>query len=473
MLSGLIVVINDGSPDSQLPTTVKAALTGGAATILYRMSDNVTTSHDPAAAELVKICHDYRARLIVAAAPELARDLNADGVHLSRGDLSALKARQILGHDKLIGVSISTVEEALKAESQGADYLLTAGPQPEDNRQQSSLELNLLAKVSKAVRIPVAASGHRTPATAYDALDAGARAIAVGTDVIADQDPARSTKEFSLLFNRFKPGPNGRVLTVANADSQGAGIQADIKTITLLGAHADSVITAVTTRTAQGATSTHSIDSELVLKQLETILDDIGADTIKIGKLNWGGIVARVARVIEGRSLPAVVDPAFSNEAGRPLMEQAVRDSFISRLLPQAYLLIVSPADAETLTGITAQTLAQMIAAGRSLQQLGAHNVLIKGGHLKDAATDVFLHGEAEHLLTAQRVEAITTHGSSCALSSAIATFLAQGYPLLRAVEQGKRFVTLAIENTLPPDRGGGSVNLIQGAKLFFEDQGE
>ena len=123
------------------------------------------------------------------------------------------------------------------------------------------------------------------------------------------------------------------------------------------------------------------------------------------------------------------------------------------------------------MTGIEPRTIEEMVEAGRTLQELGARNVLIKGGHLNGDATDILLLGDEEHQLTNPRFDTINTHGTGCTLSAAIATFLAQGYPLKRAVERGKRFVSLAIESSVPLGRGHGPVNHIQAAMQLLHEQ--
>ena len=425
------------------------------------------------AENLKNLCSEYEARLIINDLPELAHDIDADGVHLGQEDMSIIQARQILGHQKLIGVSTHSVDEALKAEAHGADYIAIGSIFPTGSKEDTSLVgLKTLSKVRKAVRIPVVAIGGITPDGAFEALEAGADAIAVISGIMADADPARAAKEYSLLFNRNNSVPNGKVLTIAGSDSSGgAGIQADIKTITLLGSYASSVLTALTAQNTLGVAETYVVNSDFVLKQIDTVLDDIGADTIKTGMLSWGGIVSRVARVIEERSLLAVVDPVMVAKGGESLLDVEAHDSVIFRLLPQSYLLTPNLPEVEVMTGIEPRTVEEMIEAGRNLQELGARNVLIKGGHLSGDATDVLLMGDTKHQLTSQRFDTINTHGTGCTLSAAIATFLAQGYPLKRAVERGKRFVSLAIEHSVQIGRGHGPVNHIQAAMLLLHEQ--
>jgi len=471
MFSGLYL-ITDNNQDGQLLTKVKAALTGGAAIVQYRAKEIRPDDRRKMAEKLKRLCRQHKARLIINDLPELAHEIDADGVHLGQDDVSIAQARQILGHQKLIGISTHSVDQALKAEAHGADYIAIGSIFPTDSKDDTNLVgLKTLSMVRKAVRIPVVAIGGITPDGAFEALDAGADAIAVISGVMADADPARAAKEYSLLFNRNKPAPNGKVLTIAGSDSSGgAGIQADIKTITLLGSYASSVLTALTAQNTLGVSDTYMVHTDFVMKQLEAVLDDIGTDTVKTGMLSWGGIVSRVAKIIEERSLLAVVDPVMVAKGGEPLLGKEAHDSLISRLLPQSYLITPNLPEVEVITGIEPRTVAEMTEVGQYIQELGARNVLIKGGHLSGDATDILLLGDSVHQLTAQRIDTINTHGTGCTLSAAIATFLAQGYPLKRAVERGKRFVSLAIEHAVPIGRGHGPINHIQAAMQLLHE---
>ncbi len=471
MFSGLYL-ITDNNQDGKLLTKVAAALTGGAKIVQYRAKDIRPDERREMAENLKNLCCEHEASLIINDLPELAHEIDADGVHLGQNDMSISQARQILGHQKLIGISTHNVDEALKAEAHGADYIAIGSIFPTESKDATTLVgLKTLKMVRKAVRIPVVAIGGITPEGAFEVLTAGADAVAVLSGIMADSDPARAAKEYSLIFNRNKPAPNGRVLTVAGSDSSGgAGIQADIKTITLLGSYASSVLTALTAQNTLGVVETYMVHTDFVVKQLDAVLDDIGTDTIKTGMLSWGGIVSRVAKTIEERSLLAVVDPVMIAKGGESLLDKEAHDSLISRLLPQSYLLTPNLPEVEVMTGIEPRTIEEMIEAGRNLQELGARNVLIKGGHLSGDATDILLLGDAEHQLTSQRFDTINTHGTGCTLSAAIATFLAQGYPLKRAVERGKRFTSLAIEHSVQIGRGHGPVNHIQAAMQLLHE---
>lgn len=471
MVSGLYL-ITDENIDGKLQVKVKAALAGGAKVVQYRAKDIRPDDRREMAEQLKALCHKNDALFIINDLPELAHEIDADGVHLGQDDMTVGHARQILGHKKLIGISTHNVDEALKAEAQGADYIGIGSIFPTKSKDDTTVVgLDTLTKVRRAVRIPIVAIGGITPEGAYDALTAGANSIAVMSGIMDDSDPARAAKEYSLIFNRNKPAPNGNVLSIAGSDSSGgAGIQADIKTITLLGSYASTVLSALTAQNTLGVIDTYAVHTDFVEKQLEAVLSDIPIDTVKTGMLSWGGIVSRVARVIEERSLLAVVDPVMVAKGGESLLDQEAHDSLISRLLPQSYLLTPNLPEVEVMTGIEPRTIEEMIEAGRSLQELGARNVLIKGGHLSGDATDILLLGDVEHRLTAQRFNTVNTHGTGCTLSSAIATFLAQGFPLKYAVEQAKRFVSLAIEHSVQNGQGHGAVNHILAAKYLHKE---
>ncbi len=471
MLSGLYLITDDNQ-DGNLLTRVKAALTGGAKIVQYRAKNVRPDDRRAMAEQLRELCHDSDALFIVNDLPELTNDIDADGVHLGQDDMSVSQARQIVGHKRLIGVSTHSVDEALKAEAQGADYIAIGSIFPSRSKSDVAVVgIETLTKVHRAVRIPVVAIGGISPEGAFAALDAGATSVAVMSGIMEDTDPARAAKEYSLIFNRNKPTPSSNVLTIAGSDSSGgAGIQADIKTITLLGSYASTVLTALTAQNTLGIDDTYVVHTDFVEKQLAAVLNDIPVDVIKTGMLSWGGIVTRVARIIEERSMLAVVDPVMVAKDGESLLDQEAHDSLISRLLVQSYLLTPNLPEVEVMTGIEPRSVAEMIEAGRNLQELGARNVLIKGGHLSGDATDVLLLGDAEHLLTGPRFDTVNTHGTGCTLSSAIATFLAQGYPLRLATERAKHFVSLAIEYAVQNGQGHGAVNHIVAARQFLQE---
>lgn len=472
MLSGLYL-ITDENQDGKLLQKVEAALTGGARIVQYRAKGIRPDDRRDMALQLRELCNRFSAKLIINDLPELAREVDADGVHLGQDDMPVVQARQILGGSKLIGLSTHSVDEALKAEAHGADYIALGSIFPTDTKDDTHLVgLDMLRKVRMAVRIPLVAIGGITPDGAFEALEVGADSVAVISGIMADADPARAAKEYALLFNRNKPKPSGRVLTIAGSDSGGgAGIQADTKTITLLGSYASTVLTALTAQNTLGVKDIYQVHTDFVMQQLTAVLDDIGTDTVKTGMLSWGGIVSRVARLISERSLLAVVDPVMIAKGGQSLLDKEANESLISRMLPESYLLTPNLPEVAALTGIEPNSEDEMIEAGYNLQALGARNILIKGGHLSGDATDILMIGDQEYRFSSPRIDTVNTHGTGCTLAAAIATFLAQGYPLRRAVERAKHFVNLAIEHSVPLGKGHGPVNHFQAAMQLLHEE--
>ncbi len=473
MLSGLYLITDDNS-DGKLLQRVEAALAGGADTVQYRAKNISSNERLDMAKRLLKLCHKSGARLIVNDFAELAKEIDADGVHLGQEDMGVVQARQLLGREKIIGVSTHNVDQALKAEAHGADYIAFGSIFPTDSKEVPEVVgIEALRKVRRAIRVPLVAIGGIDISGADQVIEAGADAVAVISSVMQDSSPGIAAREFALLFNRRQDRPRGRVLTIAGSDSSGgAGVQADLKTISLLGSYGSSVITALTAQNTEGVKGIFPIESDFVTEQLDAVLDDIGTDTVKTGMLNWGGTVARVARIIRNRSLLAVVDPVMIAKGGASLLDEEAVDSLLSQLLPQTYLLTPNLPEAEKITGAPVRNLEEMESAGRTLQDLGVRNVLIKGGHLQDEdAVDLLFIGDDKHELRSPRVDTRNTHGTGCTYSAAIATFLAQGQPLLKAVEQAKTFIDLAIASAVDIGKGQGPVNHIEAAFRFFHQQ--
>lgn len=472
MLSGLYLITDDNR-DGNLLNRVQEALLGGARIVQYRAKHQSPTDRMAMAELLHAACREAGAKLIINDLPELAKEIDADGVHLGQDDMSIGEARQLLGRDKLIGVSTHNVDEALKAESHGADYVALGSVFATETKDDASVAgIDILRKVRRAVRIPLVAIGGIDPAGADLAIEAGADAVAVISGVMDDLTPAIAAREYSLLFNRGKEFPRGRVLTIAGSDSGGgAGIQADLKTITLLGSYGSSVLTALTAQNTLGVDAVEPVQAGFVSAQIDAVLSDIGTDTVKTGMLNWGGNIVRIARTIQQRGLLTVIDPVMVAKGGAKLLDQEAIDSLIAHLLPRAYLITPNLPEAETLTGLPVETEQEMEQAGRSLQELGARNVLIKGGHLKGAAVDLLFIGDQLHRLESPRIETRNTHGTGCTYSAAIATFLAQGYPLLKAVKRSKQFIDLSIEHSVDCGQGQGPVNHFRAAQLLMQEE--
>lgn len=261
--------------------------------------------------------------------------------------------------------------------------------------------------------------------------------------------------------------PQGRVLVIAGSDSGGgAGIQADIKTITALGGYAATAITAVTVQNTLGVTGVHPIPLDIIAAQARAVLDDIGADAIKTGMLGDAAVVETVAAAIDhAGKVPAVVDPVMVAKGGAPLLAEAAIGAVKSLMIPRAALLTPNAPEAAALTGLTVETTDDLRRAGEALLALGAKAVLMKGGHVAgERVVDVLMTSEGETTFEGERIETRHTHGTGCTLASACAAGLAQGLPLEQAVARAWNYVHEAMLRA--PGFGGGHGPLDHGWPL-------
>ena len=241
----------------------------------------------------------------------------------------------------------------------------------------------------------------------------------------------------------MQPKNQGRVLILAGSDSGGgAGVQADIKTVTMLGGYAATAITAITVQNTLGVHDVFKIPPEVVTAQARAVLDDIGADAFKTGMLGGRAMVEAVADILDGApDIAAVVDPVMIAKGGQSLLSGKAIGAMLNRLVPRADLLTPNAPEAEALTGITVTDLDGQRRAAEALMALGARAVLLKGGHLPgDRVIDLLVTADGETLLEGPRIETRHTHGTGCTLASACAVGLAQGLPKVWLASGSCRF---------------------------------
>ena len=253
-----------------------------------------------------------------------------------------------------------------------------------------------------------------------------------------------------------------RALTIAGSDSGGgAGIQADLKTFSALGVFGMTAITAVTVQNTKGVAGFEELSPTTVADQILAVAGDIGVDAAKTGMLASAAIVEAVAEAAAEAKLPnIVVDPVFVSKHGHPLLADDAVDALRRSILPLATLVTPNLAEATGLAGFEVGTRDAMRRAAVAILALGPRAVLVKGGHLEgDRAADLFVDGDREEWLEAERIDTPHTHGTGCTLSSAIAGYLARGVALSEAVREGKVFVTEAIRHALSLGVGIGPVD--------------
>lgn len=261
-------------------------------------------------------------------------------------------------------------------------------------------------------------------------------------------------------------GHRGRVLIIAGSDSGGgAGVQADIKTVTALGGYAATAITALTVQNTLGVTGVHMAPLEIIEGQVRAVLDDIGADTIKTGMLGDARTVACVAGLIADYGTPAVIDPVMVAKGGHSLLADAAVDAVRRLLVPQAALLTPNAPEAEVLTGLPVADPDDMLRAAEALLAMGARAVLMKGGHVPgDLVVDLLVTPQGHVRFQSVRIETRHTHGTGCTLASAIAVSLAQGLEMEAAVVRARDYLLQAIAHA--PGFGAGHGPLDHGWPL-------
>lgn len=249
-----------------------------------------------------------------------------------------------------------------------------------------------------------------------------------------------------------------KALTIAGSDcSGGAGIQADLKTFSAHGVFGMSAIVSVVAENTARVLSIMDVTPEMIAAQIDAVFEDIPPDAVKVGMLSQPPCMAAVAEKLrEYHPANVVIDPVMYAKNGCPLMEPGSVDKLIETIIPLADLLTPNIPEAEKISGIKIAAVEDMERAAAVIRQMGCKNVLVKGGHAQGDAADVLYDGTGFRRFTARRIETKNTHGTGCTYSSAIASNLALGMDMAKAVERAKRYVTTAIEHAPPFGKGCG-----------------
>jgi hydroxymethylpyrimidine/phosphomethylpyrimidine kinase len=253
------------------------------------------------------------------------------------------------------------------------------------------------------------------------------------------------------------------VLIIAGSDSGGgAGIQADIKTVSMLDAYAATAITALTAQNTEGVFGVLPIPPDFIRRQIEVVLDDIGADAIKTGMLHDAAVIETIVAVLREHAagIPLVVDPVMVAKGGARLIDPDALDALKRLLIARADIITPNLPEAEILCGTTIGNTAEMRTAGETLLTLGCRAVLVKGGHLfGGTVSDVLVTAEGVRVWESPRLATRHTHGTGCTLASAIATGLAQGLGVEDAIDRARAYVQRAIARAPGLGRGHGPLD--------------
>ena len=256
--------------------------------------------------------------------------------------------------------------------------------------------------------------------------------------------------------------PKSKILIIAGSDSSGgAGIQADIKTVTALGGYAMTAVTAVTIQNTKGVDSVIPIKPMDIKNQILFTCKDINPNAIKVGMLHSSQVINTVANVLKTiKSSKIVLDPVMIAKGGARLINKSAIKTLKNELIKKVYLITPNIPEAEVLTNTKIKSLEDMIYSANILLKFGVKNVLLKGGHRKSKyMKDVFLNKKEIKIFTNKKIKTTNTHGTGCTLSSAIATFLSCGKPLKKSCELGIKYVNQAIGSNPNYGKGNGPIN--------------
>ena len=250
-------------------------------------------------------------------------------------------------------------------------------------------------------------------------------------------------------------------LTIAGSDpSGGAGLQADLKTFHQHAVYGTSVVTLLTVQNTQTVAAVQVLAAEFVRQQLDAVLEDIPPQAAKTGALGNGEVIEAVAERSATFSFPLVVDPVMISKHGAPLLAASAVEAVKRSLLPRAFLVTPNLHEAAALSGREVLTASDMKAAAAAIADLGAANVLVKGGHLAEEPLDLLWSDGEFHRFGSQRVDTPHTHGTGCVFSAAITARLARGEDIVAAVAGAKTFITAAIEMNPGLGKGFGPTNM-------------
>lgn len=443
-----------------LREAVEEAIRGGATLIQLREKNMSEEEFIQSALEIKDVCHKHGVKLIINDSVSVALASGADGVHLGQGDTPLSDARKILGKDKIIGVTAKTVEQAIRAERDGADYLGSGAVFGTSTKSDAKkMDMETLRSITAAVKIPVVAIGGITAQNVAELKNTGIAGAAVVSGIFANDDILGAAQ--TLLAEVKKITNMKTTLTIAGSDSSGgAGIQADLKTMLANGVYGMSVITSVTSQNTTGVYGIFDIPSDTVKSQLDAVFSDIFPDAVKIGMVSSAEIIEAIAKKLrEYNAKNVVLDPVMVSTSGSRLISEDAVNALTSSLFSLADVITPNIPEAEVLSGMKIKAESDMVSAAKAIADKYNVSVLLKGGHFTDTACDILVHDGNVVRYEGEHIENPNTHGTGCTLSSAIASNLAKDSDLETAVRAAKDYVTGAIRDNMNLGHGRGPLN--------------
>jgi hydroxymethylpyrimidine kinase/phosphomethylpyrimidine kinase/thiamine-phosphate diphosphorylase len=410
------------------------------------------------AKQIKKVCQKYHIPFIINDDVLLAKEIDADGVHIGQDDLDIQEARKILGNDKIIGVSAHNMNEALKAQEEGADYLGVGAIFSTSTKTNTiSVSIDTLSTICKNVHIPVVAIGGIDEQNMIQLTQTHISGIAVVSAIFNNDDIANATKQLRIKIDRLLKQEIPAALTIAGSDcSGGAGIQADLKTMMAHHVYGMSAITALTAQNTLGVSDIMDVTPEFLEKQLDSIFTDIYPQAVKIGMVSQKEIIDVIANKLKQYNARNIVlDPVMVATSGAKLISDEAIHYLKETLFPLATVLTPNILEAEVITNMSIQNEESMKKAAKQIGDQYHCAVLLKGGHKVEDANDLLYKDNQFYHYKGKRIDNDNTHGTGCTLSSAIASSLANGLSLQQSIQHAKEYISGALNAQL--DLGSGS----------------
>ncbi|MBQ7944570.1 MAG: bifunctional hydroxymethylpyrimidine kinase/phosphomethylpyrimidine kinase [Lachnospiraceae bacterium] len=456
---------------------IEDALKGGATIVQLREKNLDEQAFIEEAIKIKELCHRYQVPLIINDNIEVALKCGADGVHLGIEDVPVAMVRERVGKDFIIGATAKTVEQAKNAEAAGADYLGVGAVFPSPTKKNAiRITKEQLKEICESVAIPAVAIGGISLENMQEIKGGGMDGIALVSAIFAAEDIQQVTTKLKVEALRIVKSKSMRTaLTIAGSDSSGgAGIQADIKTMTMNGVYAMSAITALTAQNTTGVIGIMESTSEFLAQQIDAVFKDICPDAVKIGMVSSVGLIKVIAdRLKAYKADNIVVDPVMVSTSGARLIDEDAIETLKTELLPIATVITPNIPEAEVLAQMKIHSKEDMLAAAKKISDSYGCAVLCKGGHSINDANDLLYAENSHQWFEGKRIHNPNTHGTGCTLSSAIASNLAKGYELAEAVQRAKEYISGALADMLDLGQGSGPMNHAFDLNSYFGDSAE
>lgn len=443
---------------------VEAAIKGGVTLVQLREKNLSEDEFVKEALKIKELCHLYNLPLIINDNVDVALRSGADGVHVGIEDAPVAEIRKRVGKDFIIGATAKTVEQAIAAEKSGADYIGVGAVFPSPTKKNAiRVTKEQLREICEAVSIPAVAIGGITFENMNEIKGGGMSGVAVVSAVFAAEDvekAARALKEkVSSVIEIKRTMPTA--LSIAGSDSSGgAGIQADLKTMTVNGVFGMSAVTALTAQNTMGVTGIFEVTPGFLRKQIDAVFEDIRPDAVKIGMVSSAELIKVIAeRLQHYKAENIVIDPVMVATSGSRLLQTDAVTTLKNELVPIATLITPNIPEAEVLSGIDIKSKDDMMTAAEKIGKDSGVAVLLKGGHSVSDANDLLYFDGKYRWFEGKRINNSNTHGTGCTLSSAIASNLAKGFGVEESVHRAKEYISGALAYMLDLGKGSGPMN--------------